>query len=86
MARSDDWGGSEKDPFSGRKSQKDIYDSDKVDKRLRSFGKREFKGGSPLATSKAQTAVTREGILNQLKSKFPKKDISLLSEDNIIEE
>ena len=54
MARSDDWGGSEKDPFSGRKSQKDIYDSDsKVKKRHRSFGKREFKGKSPLATSKA---------------------------------
>ena len=25
MARSDDWGGSEKDPFSGRKSHKDIF-------------------------------------------------------------
>ena len=86
MARSDDWGGSEKDPFSGRESQKDIYDSDKVQKRHRSFGKREFKGGSPLATSKAYTAIAREGILKQLKSKFPKSNNSLLSEDNIIEE
>ena len=86
MARSGDWGGSEKDPFSGRKSQKDVYDSDKVDKRHRSYGKREFKGGSPLATSKAHTAIAREGILNQLKDKFPKTDTSLLSEDNIIEE
>ena len=86
MARSDDWGGSEKDPFSGRESQKDIYDSDKVQKRHRSFGKREFKGGSPLATSKAHTAIAREGILKQLKSKFLKSNNSLLSEDNIIEE
>ena len=86
MARSDDWGGSEKDPFSGRESQKDIYDSDKVQKRHRSFGKREFKGKSPLATSKAYTAIAREGILNQLKKKFPKSNNSLLSEDNIIEE
>ena len=86
MARSDDWGGSEKDPFSGRESQKDIYDSDKVQKRHRSFGKREFKGGSPLATSKAHTAIAREGILKQLKSKFPKSNNSLLSEDNIIKE
>ena len=86
MARSGDWGGSEKDPFSGRESQKDIYDSDKVQKRHRSFGKREFKGGSPLATSKAHTAIAREGILKQLKSKFPKSNNSLLSEDNIIKE
>ena len=60
--------------------------SDKVQKRHRSFGKREFKGKSPLATSKAYTAVAREGILNQLKIKFPKSNNSLLSEDNIIEE
>tara|TARA_Y100000034_G_scaffold70908_1_gene85468 strand:+ start:871 stop:2625 length:1755 start_codon:yes stop_codon:yes gene_type:complete len=86
MARSDDWGGSEKDPFSGKESQKDIYDSDKVQKRHRSFGKREFKGKSPLATSKAYTAIAREGILTQLKSKFPKSNNSLLSEDNIIED
>ena len=52
----------------------------------RSFGKREFKGGSPLATSKAHTAVAREGILDQLKKKFNKKDASLLSEDNILED
>ena len=52
----------------------------------RSYGKREFKGKSPLATSKASTVVAREGILDQLKKKFPKKDASLLSEDNIIEE
>jgi hypothetical protein len=86
MARSDDWGGSEKDPFSGKETQKDVYDSDTVQKRHRSFGKREFKGKSPLATSKAHTAVAREGILNQLKNRFPKSNNSLLSEENILED
>ena len=86
MARSGDWGGSEKDPFSGKETQKDVYDSDTVQKRHRSFGKREFKGKSPLAMNKAQTAVAYEGILDQLKKAFPKKQSSLLSEDNIIED
>ena len=86
MARSGDWGGSKKDPFSGKETQKDVYESDTVQKRHRSFGKREFKGKSPLATSKAHTAVAYEGILDQLKKVFPKKQSSLLSEDNIIED
>jgi len=86
MARSGDWGGSKKDPFSGKETQKDVYDSDTVQKRHRSFGKREFKGKSPLATSKAHTAVAREGILNQLKNRFPKSNNSLLSEENILED
>ena len=86
MARPDDWGGSEKDPFSGKETQKDVYDSDTVQKRHRSFGKREFKGKSPLATNKAYTAIAREGILDQLKSRFPKSSNSLLSEDNILED
>ena len=86
MARTGEWGGSEKDAFSGKETRKDQYDSDEVQKRHRSFGKREFKGKSPLAQSKAHTAVAREGILDQLRKKFPKKDTSLLSEDNILEE
>ena len=69
--RSGDWGGSEKDPF-----YKDRPNDDKVQKRHRSFGKREFKGGSPLAQSKASTVVAREGIVNQLKKSFPKKNFS----------
>jgi len=86
MARSDDWGGSDKDPFSGRETQKDIYDSDSISKQDRSFGKREFKGGSPLATSKGSTLVAREGLLNQLKKRFGKDttDKSILSEENIL--
>ena len=79
--RSGDWGGSEKDPF-----HKDRPNDDKVQKRHRSFGKREFKGGSPLAQSKGSTVVAHEGMLTQLKKKFPKKSSTLLSEDNIIEE
>ena len=83
MARSEDWGGSEKTYFGKNKPRED---DGKVQKRHRSFGKREFKGKSPLATSKAHTAVAREGILDQLKNKFPKSNNSLLSEDNIIKE
>ena len=49
-------------------------------------GKREFKGGSPLATSKGSTLVAREGLLNQLKKKFGQDvmDKSILSEDVIL--
>ena len=83
MARPDDWGGSEKTYFGKNKPRED---DGRVQKRHRSFGKREFKGKSPLATSKAHTAIAREGILKQLKSKFPKSNNSLLSEDNIIKE
>jgi len=75
------WGGSEKDPF-----HKDRPNADKVQKRHRSYGKREFKGKSPLATNKASTLVAHEGLLNQLKKKFGRKASNLLSEDNIIEE
>ena len=88
--RKGDWGGSEKEHLGKNNSQKDEYDDNNIEKRHRSFGKREFKGGSPLAQSKASTVVAREGILSQLKDKFPQKvpfeDADLLSEDNIIEE
>ena len=83
MARPGDWGGSDKEHFGKNKPRED---DGKVQKRHRSFGKREFKGKSPLATSKAHTAVAYEGILDQLKKAFPKKQSSLLSEDNIIED
>ena len=83
MARPDDWGGSDKEHFGKNKPRED---DGKVQKRHRSFGKREFKGKSPLATNKAYTAIAREGILDQLKSRFPKSNSSLLSEDNILED
>ena len=83
MARKGDWGGSEKEHF---KDDGPREDDGKVKKRHRSFGKREFKGGSPLAQSKGSTLVAHESMLSQLKKKFPKKPTTLLSEDNIIEE
>ena len=83
MARKGDWGGSEKDPFNKDEPRED---NGKVQKRHRSFGKREFKGKSPLATNKASTLVAHEGLLDQLKKKFGRKTTNLLSEDNIIEE
>ena len=83
MARPGDWGGSDKEHFGKNKPRED---DGKLRKADRSFGKREFKGKSPLATNKAYTAIAREGILDQLKSRFPKSNNSLLSEDNILED
>ena len=86
MARPGDWGGSKKDPFKDKDTMKDRYGHESLKDVDRSYGKRKFKGKSPLATSKASTLVAREGILDQLKNKFPKKKSRLLSEDNIIKE
>ena len=86
MARPGDWGGSKKDPFKDRDTMKDKYGHESLKDVDRSYGKRKFKGKSPLATSKASTLVAREGILDQLKDKFPKRKSPLLSEDNIIKE
>ena len=83
MARPGDWGGSEKEHFGKNKPRED---DGKLRKADRSFGKREFKGKSPLAVSKAHTAAAHEGILGQLKKAFPKNRSSLLSEDNILED
>jgi len=86
MARTGDWGGSKKDPFKDRDTMKDKYGHESLKDTDRSYGKREFKGKSPLATSKASTVMAREGILDQLKIKFPKNKSSMLNEDNIIKE
>ena len=86
VSRKGEWGGSEKDPFKDRETMKDKYGHESLKDADRSYGKRKFKGKSPLATSKASTVVAREGILDQLKEKFPKKKTPLLSEDNIIKE
>ena len=86
VSRQGDWGGSEKDPFKDRETMKDKYGHTSLKDVDRSYGKREFKGKSPFATSKASTVVAREGILDQLKEKFPKKRQSMLSEDNIIKD
>ena len=64
----------------------DLKDATKYEKEK--YGKREFKGKSPLATSKGSTLVRREGLLANLKNKFGKnvKNKSILSEDTILDE
>jgi hypothetical protein len=86
VSRKGEWGGSEKDPFKDQETMKDKYGHESLKDVDRSYGKRKFKGKSPLATSKASTVIARENILNQLKQKFPKDKPSMLSEENIIKE
>jgi hypothetical protein len=89
VARKGEWGGSEKDRFkkdvnpNGAKSE-DLKNATSYDRER--YGKREFKGGSPLAVGKGGTIVAREGLLNQLKQKFGQNTIdkSILSEDVIL--
>ena len=51
------------------------------------YGKREFKGKSPLTVGKGGTIVAREGLLNQLKISLVKNlDKSLLNEEIILDE
>ena len=77
--------GTGKKEFGNEYSAKDIKDATKYERER--YGKREFKGGSPLATSKGGTIVAREGLLNQLKNKFGKDlDKSMLNEEIILDE
>ena len=92
MARRDeDWGGDRRSG-TGEKEYGNEYDADDIKnatkKEKERYGKREFKGKSPLATSKGGTIVAREGLLNQLKNKFGNniKDKSILSEENILKD
>ena len=85
------WGGSEPDRFKKDvnphgASSKDINSAVSYDKEK--YGKREFKGKSPLATSKGSTLVAREGLLGKLKQKFGKNvnDMGLLNEESILDE
>mgnify|MGYP003115607274 CR=1 FL=1 len=90
MARRGDWGGSEKDRYEAESrvgfDSEDLKNATKYEKEK--YGKREFKGGSPLAVGKGGTIVAREGLLNQLKNKFGKnlKKQSILNEDVILDE
>jgi len=77
--------GTGKKEFGNEYSAKDIKDATKYERER--YGKREFKGGSPLATSKGGTIVAREGLLNQLQNKFGKNlDKSMLNEEIILDE
>jgi len=86
-----DWGGSKKGRVKkdvnphGAKA-KDI--SDATEYHRQRHGKREFKGKSPLATSKGATLVKREGLMDKLKEKFGKNvnDKSILNEEAILDE
>jgi len=91
MARRGEHGGDRrsgtgKKEYGNEYSAKDIKDATKYERER--YGKREFKGGSPLATSKGSTIVTREGLLNSLKDKFGKNlnNQSMLNEEIIIDE
>tara|TARA_R110000824_G_scaffold132796_4_gene295363 strand:+ start:281 stop:2125 length:1845 start_codon:yes stop_codon:yes gene_type:complete len=86
---SGEWGGSEKDRFKRDVNPhgagaKDLKNATSYEKGTN--GKREFKGGSPLATSKGSTVMAREGLLTQLQKKFGTniKNQSILSEDIIL--
>jgi hypothetical protein len=88
--QSGDWGGDRrsgtgKKEFGNEYSAKDIKDATKYERER--YGKREFKGKSPLAVGKGGTIVAREGLLNQLKGKFGKDlDKSMLNEEIILDE
>ena len=86
-----DWGGDRRSG-TGEKDYGNEYDADDLKNATsyerERYGKREFKGGSPLASSKGATVVAREGLMDSLKKKFGKEltDKSILSEKIIIDE
>jgi hypothetical protein len=89
IARKGTWGGSKKDPHKPESrsgyNAKDLKNATSYEKSR--SGAREFKGGSPLATSKGSTLVAREGILDQLKKKYNRIEKSgLLNEESLIED
>ena len=87
-----EWGGSEKDRFKKPvnphgANAKDLKDATAYHRERQ--GKREFKGKSPLATSKGSTLVTRENLLKSLKKKFGddnNNNKSILNEENILKD
>jgi len=89
--QSGDWGGDRrsgtgKKEFGNEYNAKDLKDATKFEKER--YGKREFKGKSPLAVGKGGTIVAREGLLNQLQDKFGKNldNQSILNEEIILDE
>ena len=90
MARKGDWGGdrrsgTSKKEFGNEYAAKDIKDATKYERER--YGKREFKGGSPLALGKGGTIVAREGLMKSLRNKFGKNiNKGMLNEESIIDE
>ena len=75
----------------GKKEYGNEYDADDLKDATKyereRYGKREFKGKSPLATSKGGTLVAREGLLKSLRNKFGNNDSkTILSEKILINE
>ena len=85
-----EWGGDRrsgtgKKEYENEYSAKDIKDATKYERER--YGKREFKGKSPLAVGKGGTIVAREGLMKSLKQKFGTNiNKSMLNEDSIIDE
>ena len=91
MARKGKWGGSTKDPKLpkidyGKAKTSDVKSATQYSKER--YGRRDFKGGSPLYPGKGATLVKSEGLLEQLKAKFKKDSngTSLLSEDILLDD
>jgi len=92
MPRGGQWGGSKKDLS---RNEEDTWGRDRLGKKARKDGKgyndydnKEFKGGSPLATSKGSTVVATEGntMLKQLKLQYKTNNkSSLLNEDILLD-
>ena len=95
------WGGDrrtgtgEKETVDTGFSAKDLKDATKYERER--YGKREFKGGSPLAVGKGGTILASDGIeknnlngknslLDSLKKQFNNKNKSILSVDSLIDE
>ena len=85
-----EWGGSEKNPYRykmnpHKSTSKDKSNATKYEKQK--YGKRAFNHGSPLHPGKGSTIVKKEGILNQLKSKYKTDgETSLLNENSLIDD
>jgi len=89
--QSGDWGGDRRSgtgekEFGNEYGTSDLKDATSYERER--YGKREFKGGSPLYQGKGSTIVAREGLLKSLKNKFGKNinDVSILSEKAIIDD
>ena len=77
--------GTGKKEFGNEYSAKDLKDATKYERER--YGKREFKGKSPLNVGKGGTIVAREGLLKSLKQKFGTNiNKGILNEESIIDE
>jgi len=86
-----EWGGdrrsgTEEKEYGNEYDSDDIKDATKYEREK--YGKRQFKGGSPLYPGKGATIVKKEGLLNQLKKSFGKNinSIGILNEESILDD